>query len=292
MRAPVLCLQAWCTAAALLYVPSLTASAQGRARPDLSPTAAAYTLEAPALLLPSATAASLASDEDALSPESIHLVDPELPGLERRADGSYRFHGTNFKASISKDGQVTFRDTYIGFSRKMQPLPPPPRDRAPSSDGARHAVSTPWLALQFRIDLQGYLEKRLGTDPYLSERRWFLERTRELREGLATRAAQRSLRRALLKIWSDAGLSLAARKRETFALWNHAGDDETGRSVRAMVQAFVRERCPAQSSCAYRPSELKHLNEARLPREAFSPYDEPRRMQPEATRERATSSPR
>jgi hypothetical protein len=200
------------------------------------------------------------------------LEELELPGLERRSDGSYRFQGANFRATISKDGQVTFRDSYVGFSRRMTPLPAPPADKEATPSGARYERSPPWLALQFRIDLHAYLEKRLGNDPYLSERRWFMERTRGLREALSVRALAVSVRSTLLKIWSDAGLSLAARKRETFELWNRTSADESGQFARDAVEAFVRERCPAGSSCAFRPQELKDLNERRAHGEAFSPY--------------------
>jgi hypothetical protein len=268
---------------------SVGVRAQSVDKHDLSPTAAAHTLESPTLVPPpsgpslgsraeppaSTTRAASASAADETREPDVEEI--ELPGLERGSDGSYRFQGTNFRASISRDGQVTFRDTYVGFSRRMTPLPAPPRDRETTPDGAQYARSTPWLALQFRIDLYAWLEKRLGNDPYLSERRWFMERTRVLRESLANRALSRSLRTALLRIWSDAGLSLAARKQETFELWNHTSVDESGDVARAAVENFVRERCPVNSSCEFRPGELERFNDKRAHARAFAPYGEPHR---------------
>lgn len=258
---------------AMNAVSSLEARAQPLAKPDLSPTAAAYTIEAPPAVLPQASSAKPAHADAAGVATLREIEDPELPGLVRKADGSYRFQGTNFSAVIAKDGQVAFRDSYFGFARKMTPLAPPPADREATPSGANYQRSTPWLALQLRIDLYGYIQSRLGNDPYLSERRWFMERTRDLRESLSERSLTQSLRAVLLKLWSDAGLSLAARKRETFELWNHTNDDEGGRAARELVLEFIRERCPAQSSCEFRAPDLKRFNDARLPKEAFSPYD-------------------
>ncbi len=246
--------------------------AQVLAQPDLSPTAAAQTIEAPPLVPPQASSTQLVQKTTIGSVNLRDIEDPELPGLVRKSDGSYRFQGRNISAVISKDGQVTFRDSYLGFTRKMTPMAPPPRDLEATPNGANYQRSTPWLALQLRIDLYGYIESRLGNDPYLSERRWFMERTRDLRESLSERSLIQSLRSTLLKIWSDAGLSLATRKRETFELWNQTNNDDDGRTAREMVLTFVRERCPAHSSCEFRAADLKRFNDMRRPQEAFAPY--------------------
>ncbi|MFT3923831.1 MAG: hypothetical protein QM778_14960 [Myxococcales bacterium] len=243
-------------------------------RPDLSPTAAAHTMLLPVMDAPrEAPAKAAESQQTPEDPRGLPAIeDPELPGLERRADGSYRFQGTNFSAVIPRDGQVKFRNSFFGFSRRMAPLAPPPRDLDPTPSGARIPQTTPLLAAQFRIDFQGYLQSRLGDDPYLSERRWFLDRTRELRDSLSARSFILSLRAALLKVWSAAGENLAQRKRETFELWNQTGDDERGEAARKLVLTFVRERCPQRSSCEFRPAELKRLNDKRSHAEAFAPY--------------------
>src|SRR4051794_14289061 len=194
------------------------AQAQPHNKPDLSPTAAAHSLEVAPLSVSSPSPTRAEKPKENVTSSLPVIEDPELPGLVRNADGSYRFQGTNFSATISKDGQVSFREAYLGFSRRMTPIPPPPRDHDPTPNGARYQRSTPWLALQFRIDLHGYIESRLGNDPYLSERRWFMERTQALRDSLGERALTQTLRTTLLKIWSDAGLGLASRKLETFEL--------------------------------------------------------------------------
>jgi hypothetical protein len=243
------------------------ARAQGtRPVPDLSPTAAAHTLESEDV------GALVEAHSSRAAPSRDPLPEPELPGLERHGDGSYRFRGLNFSAVIAKDGQVKFRDFYIGFSRGMKPLPSQSPDLSASAEGARVPVSGPWLSLQFHLDLYGYLESKLGNDPHLAERRWFMERTRELRETLAERALVDTLRGNLLRIWNQARLSLTERKRETFELWSNAPRGKDGDAIRQLVEAFVRERCPVGTASAFRKSELKRFNQGRTPEASFAPY--------------------
>jgi len=57
-----------------------------------------------------------------------------------------------------------------------------------------------------------------GADPHRSERRWFLERTRDLRAQLSSRAVVKTMHAVLEAIWTTVGIDFAERKRRTFAL--------------------------------------------------------------------------
>jgi hypothetical protein len=123
------------------------------------------------------------SAEDRLERAILAGIKPrfeEAPGpkLLTRAEGGYAYMGHGFQAIIAPDGAVTIQDR---FGSVVLPLVPY-RNR----DG-KWRVS-PFLGGSFR--LYEWLDKKFGkNDPYASERRWFLERTRELREDLARKHA-------------------------------------------------------------------------------------------------------
>lgn len=245
------------------YVPDV--SAQGGATPDVSPGAAALAL---VRAEPHYVEAEHAAPVTEPAPEHSAV---EMHGLERQADGSYRYRGSDFVATIAPDGQVQFRDVF--FSRpnwRSSPRPNPNPDALPST---RMLPPTDSLRLlPFNMNLLGWLEKKLGNDPYLSERRWFLEQTRPLRESLAERWERAKLSSTLNHVWSSAQLSLAERKRETFAIWNQSSPGQAGQAVREGVIAFIRERCPQGAACAFKQDELDELNKQRRHTEAFAPY--------------------
>jgi hypothetical protein len=263
-------------AAAAVWFQAASGSAQQAPAPDVSPHAAALTVlhaeGGGAGDARAAQAARSASTRAASSQAEAKLtVTADVPGLEHLRDGSYRYHGANFTALISAEGLVQFRDKYFGFSKRMRPLTPV------SGDGLRGAAglvppTPPAVAVQFKMDLYAWVEHKLGNDPYLSERRWFLERTRELREELASSQGEDALMQALLHIWSDASLSVQQRKQNTFDLWDQTAQDERGEKVRAEISAFIRERCPEDSACAYGALELQRLNRHRSVLEPFAPY--------------------
>jgi hypothetical protein len=258
--------------ALLMGAPAGIAAAQVTPAADVSPTAAALTvMHAEADAVQAARAARAHQDAARARGASPLKATADLPGLRHRADGSYRFDGVNFTATIAPDGQVEFRDKYFGVATRMRPLTPVNPDAMP---GAARMISPtpPALALPLKMDLYAWIEHKLGNDPHLSERRWFLERTRELREDLARIAVDTELQHALLRIWSDARLSLQQRKQATFELWSETARDERGSAVRAQIVAFVRQRCPKDSACAFHEGELARLNRARAPEDVFSPY--------------------
>jgi hypothetical protein len=188
---------------------------------------------------------------------------PDDPVLRPRKGGGYSFDGNGFDATIERDGSVRFDDKYGSFSV------------IPTRHGGENVL---WL-LNFSFDLTGLMEHVMGNDPYRSERRWFLERTTELRDRLAHEAFARldqrarvKLRHALQDLWNDANLTLEQKKRETFEHWDMNADDEIGARGRQVVVDFVRERCPVGSECEFRAEECSRFNQARRSHEPFQPY--------------------
>lgn len=184
---------------------------------------------------------------------------PEQPKLQQRSDGTYEYSGQGFNATIERDGTVRMRDQFGRF--RLGPRARPLNEQV-------------WTVNFFEVgfDFFAWLERKFGNDPYRSERRWFLEGTRDLRERLATQAAAESVRRALYAIWSRAGLSLEQRRAEAFAMWDATSDDEVGQIGRAEILLFVRERCPPDTPSGYTRMELETLNRRRRSRHAFAPY--------------------
>jgi hypothetical protein len=168
------------------------------------------------------------------------------PKLDHHPDGSYSFVGNGINAVIEPDGQVRFKDRY---------------------------------ARGLRFDLNALAERAAGNDPFRSERRWFLERTAELRARLerapaggdAELSGEQATAR-LQKLWSDPRISLERRKQETLRLWDSVGRAERRAEARQAIKEFVRTRCPQGSSCAYRGEELAYFNAQRSAADRFDPY--------------------
>lgn len=101
------------------------------------------------------------------------------PKLQARPEGGYLYRGRGFDATIEPDGHVHMKDRFGTFHIPFVPFQ--------SADGEwRIAI----LGGSFR--LFEWLDRKIGkNDPYVSERRWFLERTRALRERLASERAPR-----------------------------------------------------------------------------------------------------
>jgi hypothetical protein len=242
---------------------------------DLSPLSAARTgvdvyaapTHAPAVFHADERADDGTALNDYLARASLNptLTRAEDPKLLKTRDG-YEFAGNGFDAEIKHDGSVHFADRYgqAGFVMKPEMRP----------DG-----SVNFVILRVSFDLTAWAEHLAGNDPYRSERRWFLERTAELRERLAQAAfrahaakAESKLLRALRAIWSATSKGLAWQKRSTFELWDECADDEVGTRCRRIVEAHIGERCPLESACAFTPTDLVMLNQRRKTRRLFAPY--------------------
>jgi hypothetical protein len=248
------------------------------ARVDLSPRAAALTLRDE---LPPATAGGcrvraqdadaaqcLASDAaEASAAERLQRTlqqaaarSPDSqgrppPALKRKLDGSYEYAGHVGRARIRRDGTVEFEDRVNDID---------------VSDG-RLTITWDWTDT---------VEKHvLGKPLYPAEKRWFLEQTAEFRETLARAELARGLERGalrmrgqLLAIVDDPLRSAGDKRRAVFALWDDCADDEIGRQGQALVEAFVRERMPADSALGFQQAELDALNAQRVSSRRFNPY--------------------
>jgi len=62
-------------------------------------------------------------------------------------------------------------------------------------------------------------------------------------------------------------------QRRTFAVWEECTEDARGQTGRAVVERFVRERCPEEDGRGFTVDELQTLNARRKSRARFAPYD-------------------
>jgi hypothetical protein len=185
------------------------------------------------------------------------------PKLVHKANGTYTYKGQGFDATIERDGSVRMRDSFIRSGPQFVP---------------RRATNGQWFISfwETRFDFLAWLEKKFGNDLYRSERRWFLEGTRDLREKLAIDHAMRTSHTQVHALWSKPGLSFAERKRLTFAMWDESTEDDYGQVGRTAVEEFVRAECPEGSGRGFTPEELASFNEKRKSKAPFAPYTLPR----------------
>jgi hypothetical protein len=241
--------------ALLLVLVALRARAEGAASapapPSLRPEQVARATEAG-----ESPRADQAPGDDAVL-RAFHAI--EGLRLVRKRDGSFAYAGRGFNARIDARGGLIMTDK---FSRASFVLDAKPID----------AIN--WATYFFRISLglMARLDKAFGNDPFRSERRDFLDRTRELRMALLERNAHVALDRALHKIWSAAASSPQQKKQATFELWTQCSDDTYGDAFRARIEQYVRERCAPGSACEYAPEELVLLNAPGAGRRPFAPY--------------------
>jgi len=245
---------------------------------DLSPLAASRTIfdvhAAPAAVESRRPSAPEADPEARLNTYLAQVAEskPWLsrtkdPVLTRNEDGSLSHDGNGFDAVIEADGRVRFEDKYVDFELTFKPKV--------AEDGS---VTFTIFKLTFALDT--WIDKQIGKgDPFRAERRWFLERTAQLREERmqkhwqkVAKAGVTSLRHKLQDVWNNAALSLEKRKVATFRYWDDCADDEIGVLGRQVVVDFVRERCPEASACAFVEADLRALNATRRSKAAFAPY--------------------
>ncbi len=204
-----------------------------------------------------------ARDQSSADPTWYHDHSGEAPRLVERRDGSYEYKGRGFDAVIEPNGNLRMRDRVVRTRFIDQPT-------ALRDD--KWATWTTYV-FEFRYDLAGWLMKMFGrTDPFRSERRWFMEGTRELRERLASQSLASEMRKALHAIWSKAGITFEERRQRTFALWDESAEDEFGQIARTEVESFVREHCPEGSPLGFSGEALRALNQTRRSRALFAPY--------------------
>jgi hypothetical protein len=106
--------------------------------------------------------------------EAVRKVDtaPD-PVLHPRSGGGYSYRGNGFVAVIEADGSVHMADNFRDAKFIFRP--------SAGEDGL--AAGFKFFATKF--DIYKRIDRALGNDPFQSERRWFLDRTRDLRESMA-----------------------------------------------------------------------------------------------------------
>jgi hypothetical protein len=197
-------------------------------------------LAASCLLRAVAASAQVAAAAPNDVPEEPPLGVPSM--LTPGADGTFTYAGTGFDAVIGADGSLSMEDRY----------------------GRVHLLGA-------IFDLTALAEHWAGNDPYLSERRAFLEATRSFRDQLIQRSEQRNLRRKLWALRLRSALTIQERKARTFAMWDQMSEDEKGLEGRSLLEAFVRQFYV--EGYAFSPAELQHLNAQRCSRARFAPYE-------------------
>jgi len=157
----------------------------GDARPSpawttLDPRAAALSVVDPREQAPAPSAADKLNQ--AIARGAVRPNDrPPDPVLQQGPRGGYVFSGHGFTATISPSGDVDMTDRYGTVRIPLVPYQTPTGEwRIGILGGSFHLFE--------------WLDRKFGkNDPYQSERRWFLDRTRALRERLAREHAPRGV---------------------------------------------------------------------------------------------------
>ena len=210
-----------------------------------------------------------------LAPSGAARADGERAArLVANGDGTYTYDWLTFRIDVDEDGTAHIHDK-------------------PSLQwGVVGAASDGTLGLGATFDLTDWLMRLHGDDPYLFEKKRFLEETFDMRAELRGRAGARRMRAALDDlpalldgVWHSR-LPADERRRILFYLWDECAepDDaggnalvaEGGAEARGLIERWVRERLPPGSPGAFAPEELGRLNGVRASRSAFAPYPEVR----------------
>jgi hypothetical protein len=207
----------------------------------------------PLVQLPPGEQAPTGPPRDELGLPFIPLPDVIHHPIGEQVQGSKRT-GTGLQVNVDREGRVAFKD--------------------PSG-----------------LDVNAMAEQIAGSDPYAFEKRRVAEATFEDRLCLAQEAALRRkqeglfhLKDRLERLMQLPGLSPAARREMVFEMWDECLDDrpaaddtvphpDLGAAARASILAFIRRVFPPGSPDAFTPAELATLNQRRLSRSPFAPYN-------------------
>ncbi len=185
----------------------------------------------------------------------------------------YREPAGHFIATLLPDGRVRFKERF--------PKPTKTQIRLP--------------------DLYRRIRKAQGGELWARDKALLLERTFELRLAIAIEFAERNidrrikaLYRDLLDIWSASERPAVARRKTLFERWDECDDtmkvalpgfegsqhsridalrQGAGRRARDEITGFIRKHLAKGTPEAYASDELAELNQRRVSRERFAPYD-------------------
>ncbi len=202
--------------------------------------------------------ANATPNEVASAREALEMDRARSAGHELKRDGTgYKATHTTFVAKVDGDGT-----THIEDKANIQ----------------RQGL------LGASFDVTDAMMRHFGDDPYASNKRKFLDETREERFQIGTEYKHRQLahstqlmRGNIDRLWATQA-TLEARKRALFELWDECaetGADDVvsgGSEARKLVVGAIRTRLTGAD--AYTRSELATLNAHRMSRATFAPYDD------------------
>jgi len=151
-------------------------------------------------------------------------------------------------------------------------------------DGIKGAV-VPVLGGGFNVD--DWLLRRKGVDPYASRKLHVLDATRDERAELGSRHRREQLAHATIlmqqnleQVWASVH-DRGARKQALFDLWDECAETgdtslvEAGADARRLIIGFIRARLPAGGPDAYTDAELAALNgsKKKQSKAIFQPYE-------------------
>jgi hypothetical protein len=158
--------------------------------------------------------------------------------------------------------------------------------REDEDDKADHGGVATIPILGGSTEITDYVMRKLGEDPYQSDKLLWMDQTRDERVQIGRVHRERQLKRAdeimrrhLDRVWARTDLRLAEKKEALFELWDDGAEDgdamliEAAGRARTLVIGFVRSRLPAGSPGAYTRAELEALNRRRTSRARFAPYE-------------------
>jgi hypothetical protein len=141
-----------------------------------------------------------------------------------------------------------------------------------------------WHGLGASFDATDALMRHEGQDPYASQKRKFLDDTREERFEIGKRYRREQLKHSsrlaydtLEWIWSSTP-NVRERKQAVFELWDDCAESgdadlvEGGRAARAMIVGFIKTHLVGHD--AFSPDELAALNAHKTSTASFAPYDQ------------------
>jgi len=244
--------------------------------------------------------------------------------LSESGGGTHKAETSVFVADVKADGTVKFTDQpnasihlalprprdvgrgvaswYTGekgtFGEPLQPGDPAlgkafqasagspldqPNDASGNQGDRAPQVSVPVVGGGF--DVNDWLTRRHGEDPYASRKLAMLDATRDERVQIGNQHRAAQLRRApeimqrnLAALWA-ATRDPAARKEALFELWDECLEDgdpgaaAAGAAARRLVIGFIRGHLPAGSPDAFTPAELARLARRKQSKAAFDPYE-------------------
>jgi hypothetical protein len=151
-----------------------------------------------------------------------------------------------------------------------------------NGDHTKTAI-VPVLGGGFNVD--DWLLRRKGVDPYASRKLHVLDATRDERAEMGNRHRKEQLAHATIlmqqnleRLWASVH-DRAARKQALFELWDECAESgdaklvEAGTDARRLIVGFIRARLPASGTDAYTDAELAALNKRKQSTATFQPYE-------------------